>query len=73
MAKGNEGRDKGNAEKATRRKLVKLDENRLLNPSTGFPQLIKMTKGFKLKGKGHEVRLNVTSFKYRISYFPTGD
>jgi len=50
---------KGNAEKATRRKLVKLDENRLLNPTTGFPQLIKMTKGFKLKGKGHEVRLSV--------------
>ncbi|KIM49065.1 hypothetical protein M413DRAFT_438233 [Hebeloma cylindrosporum] len=48
------GTDKGNAEKAARRKLVKLDENRLLNPTTGFPQLIKMTKGFKLKGKGHE-------------------
>jgi len=53
------GGGKGNAEKATRRKLVKLDENRLLNPTTGFPQLIRMTKGFKLKGKGHEVRLSV--------------
>jgi len=58
-AKGNEGAIKDNTEKATRRKLVRLDENRLLNPSTGFPQLIKMTKGFKLKGKGHEVCLNM--------------
>lgn len=55
----NEDANKGNAEKSTRRKLVKLDENRLLNPTTGFPQLIKMTKSFKLKGKGHEVRLSV--------------
>ena len=37
-----------------RRRLAKLDENRLLSPD-GFPQLIKMTKDFRIKGKGHEV------------------
>jgi len=41
-------------DKKSRRRLVKLDENRLLGPS-GFPQLITMTKDFRIKGKGHEV------------------
>jgi replication fork protection complex subunit Csm3/Swi3 len=47
---------KGDAEKKERRRIVKLDEARLLNPTYGFPQLVKMTKDFKIKGKGHEVR-----------------
>ena len=41
-------------EKKERRRLAKLDENRLLSPN-GFPQLMKMTKDFRIKGKGHEV------------------
>jgi replication fork protection complex subunit Csm3/Swi3 len=46
--------DKGDNEKKARRKILKLDESRLLG-SNGFPELIKMTKDFKIKGKGHEV------------------
>jgi hypothetical protein len=42
--------------KKQRRTIPKLDEGRLLGPN-GFPQLIKDTKNFKPKGKGHEVRL----------------
>lgn len=49
-SKDNQSRD----EKKERRRLAKLDENRLLSPD-GFPQLIKMTKDFRIKGKGHEV------------------
>ncbi|PPQ86868.1 hypothetical protein CVT25_012587 [Psilocybe cyanescens] len=45
--------EKEKDEKKEPRRLAKLDENRLLGPS-GFPQLIKMTKNFKIKGKGHE-------------------
>ncbi|KAF9483760.1 Swi3-domain-containing protein [Pholiota conissans] len=45
--------DKGDDEKKTRRKFFKLDENRLMSPN-GFPELIKMTRDFKIKGKGHE-------------------
>ena len=41
-------------EKKERRKLAKLDENRLLSRD-GFPQLMKMTKDFRINGKGHEV------------------
>jgi len=52
--------DQAKDEKKERRRLVKLDENRLLSPD-GFPQLIKMTKDFRIKGKGHEV----------LSQFPT--
>ncbi|KAG5650768.1 hypothetical protein H0H81_011107 [Sphagnurus paluster] len=47
------GGDKGKDGKRERRKPVKLDEGRLLGPS-GFPKLIKDTKNFKIKGKGHE-------------------
>ncbi|KDR81656.1 hypothetical protein GALMADRAFT_221522 [Galerina marginata CBS 339.88] len=50
---GAKDKDKDKDEKKARRRLVKLDENRLLGPN-GFPQLIKMTKDFKIKGKGHE-------------------
>ncbi|KAF8798065.1 Swi3-domain-containing protein, partial [Phlegmacium glaucopus] len=45
--------DQAKDEKKERRRLAKLDENRLLSPD-GFPQLIKMTKEFRIKGKGHE-------------------
>lgn len=49
--------DQAKNEKKERRRIAKLDENRLLS-SSGFPQLIKMTKDFKIKGKGHEVLLS---------------
>lgn len=49
---GQDGQTKD--EKKERRRIAKLDENRLLSPD-GFPQLMKMTKEFKIKGKGHEV------------------
>ncbi len=39
-----------------RRKPVILNEMTLIGP-TGFPTLIQDMKGFKPKGKGHEVRL----------------
>lgn len=52
---GDQNMDKDKEEKKAKRRLVKLDENRLLGPN-GFPQLIKMTKDFRIKGKGHEVR-----------------
>lgn len=48
------GGDKGKDMKKERRKPARLDEGRLLGP-TGFPQLIKDTKNFRTKGKGHEV------------------
>ena len=48
--------DQAKDEKKERRRLVKLDENRLLSPN-GFPQLMKMTKDFRIKGKGHEVSI----------------
>ena len=49
-SKDNQAKD----EKKERRRLAKLDENRLSSPN-GFPQLMKMTKDFRIKGKGHEV------------------
>lgn len=45
--------DKENKAKE-RRKIVRLDEALLMGP-TGFPRLVKYTKDFKIKGKGHEV------------------
>ncbi|KAM6500478.1 Replication Fork Protection Component Swi3 domain containing protein [Amanita muscaria] len=42
------------AAKKARQKPVRLDEGLLLS-SKGFQQLIKHTKDFKIKGKGHEV------------------
>jgi replication fork protection complex subunit Csm3/Swi3 len=53
---GTKSRENGEDEKKVRRRQLKLDENLLLSP-TGFPQLIKMTKDFRIKGKGHEVSL----------------
>ncbi|KAL4077074.1 replication fork protection component Swi3-domain-containing protein [Scleroderma yunnanense] len=52
-AKGNEKGKSSEEGKKVRRKPAILDEERLVGPS-GFPQLIKEVKGFKLKGKGHE-------------------
>ena len=49
-----------------RRKLATLDEGRLLGPG-GFPKLIKDTKNFRLKGKGHEVR-HLTVLRLCISF-----
>jgi replication fork protection complex subunit Csm3/Swi3 len=46
-----DGEDDG---KKKRKPLPKLDETRLLGKD-GFPQLLKDTKNFKPKGKGHEV------------------
>jgi len=55
---GKKGQENGEDDvKKVRRRQLKLDENLLLSP-TGFPQLIKMTKDFRIKGKGHEVRLS---------------
>jgi replication fork protection complex subunit Csm3/Swi3 len=49
------GREAGKEEKKERRKPARLDEGRLLGLN-GFPLLIKNTKNFKIKGKGHEVQ-----------------
>ncbi|KAF9535300.1 replication fork protection component Swi3-domain-containing protein [Crepidotus variabilis] len=46
-------KEKGGEEKKARKRQAKLDENLLLGPS-GFPQLVKMTKDFRIKGKGYE-------------------
>ncbi|EED80138.1 predicted protein [Postia placenta Mad-698-R] len=51
-ARGNSKDDKDTTEKK-RKPLPKLDEARLLGPD-GFPALVKQTKNFKPKGKGHE-------------------
>ncbi|PPQ72586.1 hypothetical protein CVT26_003689 [Gymnopilus dilepis] len=50
---GNKGKDKDKDEKKATRRMMKLDENLLVSP-LGFPKLIKMTKDFRIKGKGHE-------------------
>lgn len=41
------------AQPKARKRALKLDEDLLVGP-TGFEQLIKSTKHFKIKGKGHE-------------------
>jgi hypothetical protein len=43
-----------NGEKKEKKKIARLDEARLLGPD-GFPALVKQTKHWKPKGKGHEV------------------
>lgn len=62
---------KGKDSQKERRKIMRLDEGRLLGP-TGFPQLITDTKHFRIKGKGHEVsdllssnRITVNGRTYR--------
>ena len=54
-AKDSKSKEKSE-DKKPRQKPKKLDEGLLLSPK-GFPQLIKITKDFQIKGKGHEVRL----------------
>ena len=53
-----DGMDSGgeDGEKKKRKPVPKLDEARLLGIN-GFPQLVKDTKNFRPKGKGHEVPL----------------
>ncbi|KAJ7581453.1 replication fork protection component Swi3-domain-containing protein [Mycena floridula] len=51
---GGKTKGKGEGQKKEKKKIMKLDEERLLGPE-GFPQLIKDTKHFRIKGKGHEV------------------
>jgi replication fork protection complex subunit Csm3/Swi3 len=48
------GKGKGDGKEKKRKPLPKLDEARLLGED-GFPALLKQTKGFVPKGKGHEV------------------
>lgn len=58
--KGKGKDDKDDGEKKERKKPMRLDDGRLIGP-TGFPQLIKDTKNFRIKGKGHEVSLDFLS------------
>jgi hypothetical protein len=51
---GMNGNEDGKEKK--RKPVLKLDEARLLGLN-GSPQLVKDTKNFKPKGKGHEVKL----------------
>jgi replication fork protection complex subunit Csm3/Swi3 len=44
----------GDSKDKPRKKAMQLNASRLLGPD-GFPALIQQTKGFKPKGKGHEV------------------
>lgn len=53
QGKSGGGGDEDGAKKQ-RKKIARMDEARLLGP-TGFPALIKSTKDFVPKGKGHEV------------------
>ncbi|PLW22412.1 hypothetical protein PCASD_11140 [Puccinia coronata f. sp. avenae] len=46
--------DKPLKRKTTRRPIVKIDEDRLLNPKIGIPSLIALSKSFKPSGKGNE-------------------
>ena len=52
--KGDKKGKKDDDEPKERKKLPKLDENRLLSKE-GFPALIQQVKDFKPRGKGHEV------------------
>lgn len=51
---GVDGGDDENGGKKKRKPIPRLDEARLLGKN-GLPQLVKDTKNFKPKGKGHEV------------------
>ncbi|GJE87165.1 Swi3-domain-containing protein [Phanerochaete sordida] len=51
---GGKKKDGDGLEGNKKRKIAKLDDARLLG-SNGFPALIKQAKGFKPRGKGHEV------------------
>lgn len=65
-------KDTDGDENKARRRVMKLDENRLLGPS-GFPQLIKMAKDFEIKGKGHEVRCVIFSYMQHSKPLFIGD
>jgi replication fork protection complex subunit Csm3/Swi3 len=54
--KDDAGGEKGDGKEKKKRPLPKMDETRLLS-EVGFPALIKKTKGFVPKGKGHEVSI----------------
>lgn len=60
-----DGEDDG---KKKRKPLPKLDETRLLGKD-GFPQLLKDTKNFKPKGKGHEVIIIFTFHLFSLLLF----
>ena len=66
---GIDGEGEAEDDGKNKRKLVpKLDEARLLGKN-GFLQLVKETKRFKPKGKGHEVSSTPFSFpRFRPSY-----
>lgn len=64
-AKGGKGGDDG--EKKERKKIARMDETRLVGPS-GFPALMKSTKDFTPKGKGHEVCLTSMGFAYLLTF-----
>ena len=51
--------------KKKRKPLPKLDETRLLGKD-GFLQLLKDTKNFKPKGKGHEVVISIISLLFHL-------
>ncbi|PBK78228.1 Swi3-domain-containing protein [Armillaria solidipes] len=54
QGKGKEkDKDDKKEQKKEKKKIARLNEALLVGPS-GFPQLIKDTKDFKIKGKGHE-------------------
>ncbi len=56
LEKGEEkDKDDKKEQKKEKKKIARLNEALLVGPS-GFPQLIKDTKDFKIKGKGHEAR-----------------
>ena len=59
----NEGKE---VEKKERKKIARMDEARLVGP-TGFPALIKNTKEFVPRGKGHEV-CNIDLIEQRSIY-----
>jgi replication fork protection complex subunit Csm3/Swi3 len=60
------GKDDEDGEKKTKRRPMLLNEGLLLGP-TGFPQLIKDVKDFKVKGKGHEVGVYLSQFLRLVS------
>src|ERR1700761_5602341 len=63
---GVDGGDENDDGKKKRKPIPRLDEARLLGKN-GLPQLVKDTKNFKPKGKGHEVAY----FPSSISFYST--
>ncbi|KAG7452453.1 Swi3-domain-containing protein [Guyanagaster necrorhizus] len=67
---GDQGKEKGKDDKQQmkeKNKVAKLNEALLVGPS-GFPQLIKDTKDFKIKGKGHE-EMDLNRLLQRYQYW----